>query len=35
MQYFGKLGNNLVALNAFAEVVKVRNHTGLRDAKIT
>ena len=30
LQYFDKVSHNLAVPNAFAEVVKVTNHTGLR-----
>ena len=29
LQYFSNVGHNLIVLDAFAEVVKVKNHIGL------
>ena len=34
MHYFGTVKDNSVTLNAFAEIMKVINQTGLQDAKL-
>ena len=34
LQYFGNVRHNLATLDAFAKIIKVMNHTGLRDVKL-